>query len=408
MKKIAKTLAGLLSTGVTFLLAVVIYVQYVLPENLQLSNGEEFYINDKLSIVATEDGDNFVPKVIDKVGKSYRLTINLTGPAPAQEVISYTEQRMVIPGGTPFGIKMYTDGILVVGMSDILIGTENVNPAKEGGLKIGDIVTHINSEKLHRGDDVKHHVAASAGDSMIFQVMRGTDELELVITPVLSQLDGGYKAGIWVRDSSAGIGTLTYYDPQTSAFAGLGHAVCDIDTGAVMPLSSGEVVDVNISGVNAGQSGKPGELKGTFTSEQPLGYLQINCECGLFGVMNTSYFGGESVPMANKFEAQPGKATILSTISGNKPQSFDIMIEKVNYSDISPTKNMVIKITDPQLLAATGGIVQGMSGSPIIQNGKLIGAITHVFVNDPTRGYGIFAENMDKQLKNVENGSLAA
>ena len=407
MRRVIQAFAGIACAGVILLLALTASIQYILPDTFRIDQGEEFFISERLSLTTSDETD-FSPKVFDKQGNAYRLHINLTGDRHVQEVISYSQRRMVVPGGSPFGIKMFTDGVMVVGMSDIQVGSENVNPAKEAGLKIGDMITHMNGKKLQRTADIKEIIASSQGRPVTVSVRRGDTHLELSLTPVLSALDRGYKAGIWVRDSSAGIGTMTYYDPETGIFAGLGHGVCDVDTGAIMPLSSGEIVDVNISGCNMGQSGKPGELKGTFSTDKPIGRLLINSEFGLFGVMNGSYFGTDPIPMAYRSEVKPGPAVILSTISGNKPQSFDILIEKVNYSDIAPTKNMVIKIIDKKLLSTTRGIVQGMSGSPIIQDGKLVGAVTHVFVNDPAKGYGIFAENMDKQIGKVENMRFSA
>jgi len=408
MRKIIQTIAGALSAIVIVVLALSLYIQALLPETFHVEQGEAFIINSQVAITAHTDSrglfKNLEPKIIGKSGNIYNLSINLfrsktTLPVQGQ----MTTRKMVVPGGTPFGIKMFTDGVMVVGMSDIQVGTENVNPAKSAGLKVGDVITSINDNPVHSNMDVSDYISASGGDEIRLGVRRGEDEMEVYLQPIKSEYDNAYKAGIWVRDSSAGIGTMTYYDPDTMGFAGLGHAVCDVDTGDIMPLSSGEVVDVNISGVNVGQSGKPGELKGAFTSDTPIGSLLRNTQTGIVGLLNSPYFGGDPVPMAFKQEVETGPAVILSTISGNKPQSFDILVEKVNYSDVNPTKNMVIKIVDKNLLATTGGIVQGMSGSPVLQNGKLVGAITHVFVNDPTRGYGIFAENMDKELNNVEN-----
>ena len=203
---------------------------------------------------------------------------------------------------------------------------------------------------------------------------------------------------MWVRDSSAGIGTLTYLDPESGIFAGLGHGVCDVDTGTLMPLYSGEAVNVAITGVTKGESGSPGELRGTFSQEAPIGTLVKNEATGIYGQMDgipdILSQGGEPVAVAMRQEVHTGKAMIRTTISGDTPVEYEISIERVSLSEQNPTRNMVIRITDPRLLSATGGIVQGMSGSPILQNGKLVGAVTHVLVNDPTRGYGILIENM--------------
>jgi len=412
MRKFIQAVACAASAGVAIILAFILYIQATLPDNFYVAEGEEFIINSKLTITATATqggyAKNLDPKVFDSTGNCYSINLNLFRSVPIKQVqVHVVERKMVIPGGTPFGIKMFTEGVMIVGMSDIQVGTENVNPAKEAGLKVGDILTHIDGEKVTGNTDVAEYISSSGGDEICMTVNRDGALYDFHLQPIHSEYDKTYKAGIWVRDSSAGIGTMTYYDPENMCFAGLGHAICDVDTGEIMPLSSGEIVDVNISGVHAGESGRPGELKGTFSSGT-MGELLSNTEKGIFGVLYDPYFGGEEVPMALKQEVEPGPAVILSTISGNKPQEFEIVIEKVNYSDTSPNKNMVVKITDEKLLSTTGGIVQGMSGSPILQDGKLVGAVTHVFVNDPTRGYGIFAENMDIELISVEKSKIAA
>jgi len=414
MKKFVRAACGAVSAGIILLLAFVLYIQASLPDDFFVAQGEEFIINSKLSITASSQtqgiNKGLDPKIYDQAGNCYNLNLNLFDSVPIKQVqVQVIERKMVVPGGSPFGIKMFTDGVMIVGMSDIQVGSENVNPAKDAGLKIGDIITHIDDIPVSSNADVKNYISGCDGTEVKLNVNRGEQKnIDIWLQPILSKYDNAYKAGIWVRDSSAGIGTMTYYEPDSMKFAGLGHAICDVDTGDIMPLSSGEIVDVNISGIHAGQSGKPGELKGTFSGDSAIGTLSHNTESGIFGQLNSPYFGGDTIPMALKQEVQTGPAVIFSTISGNKPQSFDIVIEKVNYSDVNPTKNMVIKITDEKLLSSTGGIVQGMSGSPIVQEGKLVGAITHVFVNDPTRGYGIFAENMDKELKIVEKNKIAA
>jgi len=406
MRKFMRAAAGVVSTGVLSLLALTIYVQATLPDQFHVATGEEFYINSKLAVSASSN--NFEPKVYDKDGNSYSLTLRLFDSVPVKQVqVQVNDRKMVIPGGNPFGIKMFTEGVMVVGLSDIQVDTENVNPAKLSGIKVGDIITHIDKKAITRNEEVASLITESEGKPVTISYLRNNESFDVSLTPVRSEYDDSYKAGIWVRDSSAGIGTMTYCDPETGKFAGLGHAICDIDTGDIMPLGTGEIVDVNISGVNAGFSGNPGELKGSFSSDTPMGQLIANTEYGIFGILDEP-IPGQEMPMAHKQEVQPGPATIMATISGNKPQSFDIVIEKVNYSDTTPTKNMVITVVDENLLEITGGIVQGMSGSPIIQDGKLVGAVTHVFVNDPTRGFGIFAENMEERMDDVENNNNVA
>ena len=401
MKNLMKALTAFSISGASLLFALLLYTQPATSDNLITGTCEKFTLSGKLSLIFSQE-EPLLPG-----GADANESAQPHGQ-PAREAAVYTETRMVTPGGHPFGIKLHTEGVLVVGMTDIQSGSALLNPAKEAGIKVGDVLISIDGQKLERGCDVRSMVSGSGGQPLSFTLRRGEQELSLTLVPVLSEFDNAYKAGFWVRDSSAGIGTMTYFDPVSGAFAGLGHAVCDIDTGAIMPLASGKIVDVNISGINAGQSGRPGELKGTFLSGRPLGELHINSEAGLFGLLSASFLSHDPIPMARKQQVEPGPAVIFSTISGNKPQSFDITIEKVNHTDTSPSKNMVIRVNDDRLLSATGGIVQGMSGSPIIQNGKLVGAVTHVFVNDPSRGYGIFAENMDKQLKMIENSRFVA
>lgn len=197
-----------------------------------------------------------------------------------------------------------------------------------------------------------------------------------------------------MRDSSAGIGTMTFYDPDSGSFGGLGHPICDTDTGDILPLDSGEAGPVEIFQVTKGTAGNPGMLQGRFTEDAPLGKLLCNNRCGIFGTLYHAPTDAAPVPMGLKQDITTGPAQILCTVSGSEPEAYDIVIEEIDYSGTDSTRNMTICVTDPTLLEITGGIVQGMSGSPILQDGKLIGAVTHVFVDDPTRGYGIFCENM--------------
>ena len=240
---------------------------------------------------------------------------------------------------------------------------------------------------------------------MSVSLKRQSKPMKITIKPAYSLAESSYKAGMWVRDSSAGIGTITFYDPQTGMFGGLGHPVCDVDTGEIIPLHSGQVVAVNINGVNKGKSGQPGELIGSFVSNFSIGSILVNNQSGLFGELDYPPNQSSPIPLGYRQDIQEGHATILTTVKGSAPKEYDIEIEKVDLNGSENSKNMVIKITDSELLAKTGGIVQGMSGSPIIQNGKLIGAVTHVFVNDPTKGYGVFADTMYNYVQQMEENA---
>ena len=409
MKKFIRGFSAFLAAGTFALLSLALVLQAKFPDVFQAAKGEEFILRTGLPLSAVRYTGEVLPISNPGQGEFYSMELRLFDRVPLKNIqVQSVPRKMVIPGGTPFGIKMFTKGVMVVGMTDIQIGSFGKNPAREAGIKVGDVLLSIGGIALNSNDDVKKIVSQSRGEALIVVLQRGDSTFEISLVPVKTEYDNEYKAGIWVRDSSAGIGTMTFMDPANMTFAGLGHAVCDVDTGKLMPLSSGEIVAVNITGVTAGLSGKPGELKGGFLDTRPIGRLEINSEVGIFGTLNTPFLQADPVPMAYKQEITAGPATIRATISGSQPQEFDIVIERINILDANSTKNMVIKVVDPDLLSTTGGIIQGMSGSPILQNGKLAGAVTHVFVNDPTHGYAVFAENMNSYLEFVESKRNAA
>ncbi len=327
--------------------------------------------------------------------QSYETQLLLFQTIPLKTVrVNVVEEISVIPCGTPFGIKMFTNGVMVVGTADLETSAGTVNPAAVAGIKIGDVITEMNGIPVSQNEEIAQIVAQSGGSPIPVTFQRDQKMMQATLTPVQSLQDNAWKGGLWVRDSTAGIGTVTFYSPQTQTFGGLGHGICDRDTRDLMPMKSGEIVAVTIHDVVKGETGNAGELRGYFTSNDPIGSLSANLETGVYGSMAAAPSGEEAVPVAMKQEVRTGAAKLLATVEGDKPEWYDVEIASVDYSGASDTKNMVVKITDPALLERTGGIVQGMSGSPILQNGKLVGAVTHVFLNDPTQGYGIFAETM--------------
>ena len=300
---------------------------------------------------------------------------------------------MLYPGGMPFGVKFYTDGVMVVGFCDIDTGKGSVNPAARAGLHAKDVILKIDGEELKGAADMTARIEASKGKPMKLTCRRSGKEFETTLTPVLSAAEGQYKTGIWVRDSGAGIGTVTFLFPDSGAFAGLGHGICDADTGALVQMRKGAVSDVTISSVVKGAAGAPGELKGHFNPGRS-GALLGNSNCGVWGVFSeVPELSCEPMPIGLRDDITEGDAYILCTASGEEIQKYDIRISNIK-RDAKGSKCFTVTVTDPDLLALTGGIVQGMSGSPIIQNGKLVGAVTHVLINDPSTGYGIFIENM--------------
>lgn len=402
MRKLYKIFAGTLSLAIIAIQTLALYTQAMLPDQFYVAAGETLRLNTSLPISSAASRDSMPMEVYSTAGNSYKVDLKLPYGIEIKQVqVQVVDREMVIPGGNPFGIKMFTEGVIVVGMSDIPSDGTSYNPAKTAGVKVGDIIISMNGQQVQTNEDVGEIVSSSAGNPVKIEFERGGAAMTCQMRPVKSD-DGVYRAGMWVRDSSAGIGTMTYYNPTTNVFGGLGHAICDVDTGEIMPLHSGEIVGVDITGINRGESGLPGELKGSFSGEK-TGELLINSQVGIFGVGTKPPIHAKPVPLALKYEVVEGPATILCTLDDGETKEYAISIEKVSITENNPTKNMIIRVVDSALLAKTGGIVQGMSGSPIIQNNKLVGAVTHVFVNDPTRGYGIFAENMDKMSKNVEN-----
>jgi len=302
------------------------------------------------------------------------------------------EAKELVPMGRAAGIKLFSDGVLVVGTSQI----DGRDPARDCGLKEGDIITHINSEEVDSIEEVRTLLQSIAGQPMSIRATRGEKQVQMTARAVQCTSDGTYKLGAWIRDSMAGIGTITYYDPQTGAFGALGHGINDVDTSLLMPLEHGSLMYAEVCDVKKGVSGQPGQLMGRFEVQRDLGSLSANTPGGIFGTLTEPGFSSlpAPLPVAAPAQVKTGKATILSNISGDHVEEYEVKILRLYSGSDNDTRDMMIQIVDPRLLEATGGIVQGMSGSPIIQDGKLVGAVTHVLVNDPTRGYGIFIENM--------------
>ena len=313
------------------------------------------------------------------------------GVQPSAETV-----RTVIPLGRAVGIKLFSDGVVVVGLSEISTQQGAQAPAKDCGLQEGDIITHINSEEVDTIEEVREILQEVGDRQMSIRCLRGEKELQMTVQAVQCSTDGAYKLGAWIRDSMAGIGTMTFYDPASGVFGALGHGISDVDTALLMPLSSGSIMYAEVTDVKKGESGNPGELHGAFQVSQDMGDLYANTQQGIFGHLTDNQLteGIQPVELAVRDQVQVGEATILSNIAGDQVEEYTVEITRIYPENDDDPRNMMLKVTDPRLLEATGGIVQGMSGSPILQNGRLVGAVTHVLVNDPTQGYGILAENM--------------
>lgn len=410
MKKIIKFTAVLINIILAAVLGIIIYYNTVLPNNYYITSGSELKLSEIIETIPCTGVPlgKAVAAEADKSGVK-KAELKLLGIIPIKIVnIQEVDEPLLVPCGNPFGIKLLTDGVIAVEVSGFETASGYRSPAADAGIKTGDIIKTVNGKKVMSNEDIEKIISESGGKSLSFNLMRDDKNLILNVTPELCSADGSYRAGLWVRDSSAGIGTVTFYNPETGVFAGLGHPVCDIDTGNILPLSEGEVVDVNVNGVKRGTAGVPGELLGSFSSLSAIGSLELNCADGLYGIMSSFSACNEAVPLGMRQEIETGEAYIYTTVSGNQPKLYKIVIEKIDLHDTKGSKNMIIRVTDKELLEKSGGIVQGMSGSPIIQNGKLVGAVTHVFVNNPAKGYAIFADTMYECSKKVINSQAAA
>lgn len=340
----------------------------------------------------------------DAVSDEYVTSIKLFNIFPVKKAkVTVTQRKYVVPGGNVFGIRLYTRGVMVIRIDEVTTPSGNVSPGKIAGLKEGDMIISVNGVEITRNKELSAIFSTCKGEKLKMQVERSGQLKEILFTPVLAD-DSTYKGGLWIRDSTAGIGTISWYDRNNGIFAGLGHAVCDVDTGEIMPLAGGDAVEATVNGCYKGTSGSAGELCGIF-STGIIGDLYINGNTGIYGVMNEYDKTAETIPVALKREVKEGAAQIICTVDESGPQYYDAVITKVLSSDSRNQRNLTIKITDKRLIEKTGGIVQGMSGSPIIQNGMLAGAVTHVFLDDCTEGYGILAEDMLETAENIKPDS---
>lgn len=398
IRKAIRTGFWIIGMAVLAVLAAALYWQARLPDEYALTRGSTIRLPGNIT---AEFGEEAAAARSGGTMTEAELRLPL-GVAVKTVEVRYVERETVLVSGRPFGIKMFTEGLMAVGFTDFTSDGKRINPAREAGLSVGDILLTIDGISLTSNEQMGALVQSSGGKPLRVVYRRQGKQHTAVITPQKSISDSRWHIGIWVRDSSAGIGTVTYFDEAARTFSGLGHPICDVDTGDIMTLSSGEAVEAVITGYVAGKSGSPGELKGQFISGHTFGELTANSACGICGALCSDYIPqGKRMPVAFSHEVREGDAKMLTTIEGGTPQEYDIRIEKVLRPSGHAGQNMVIRVTDKTLLQKTGGIVQGNSGSPIIQNGMLVGVVTHVFVDDPARGYAIFAEtvrNAEKQL----------
>ena len=402
MKKIGKI------TTLFFLLVIYIYICSIhsIPDHLIIFEGEDISIKPMLGIqiedsqVLQASSNNDIQKV-SSLGK-LDLGVSLFNSFHIKDVsVNVLPNTKVVPIGSSVGMKLYTSGVLVVGMSEI----EGQKPYEKSDIEEGDRIVAINKEKINTTDQLIKTVNNSNGNNLSIEYIRDEATCTTSIQPVKTK-NNEYKIGLWVRDAAAGVGTLTFYEPSTGNYGALGHGILDIDTSKLIEIAKGELVSTQILSIQKGERGNPGEVRGTIEGGTTLGTVAKNTALGIYGRLtnksNLHISEQDAVDVAFRDEVKEGKATILCQLDNGEKKEYEIEIKKIYKNNTSDNKSFVIKVTDEALLEKTGGIIQGMSGSPILQNGKFVGAVTHVLVNDPTMGYGVFADMMLKQTRSVD------
>ncbi|WP_054636456.1 SpoIVB peptidase [Thalassobacillus sp. C254] len=348
-----------------------------------------------LSLEVTEDD-------LTTAGESVPLTITAASFPVKKVDVRVIPDIEVVPGGQSIGVKLNSEGVMVVGHHQIPTGKGKISPGKEAGIEVGDVIKKINDKTVQHMGEVADAVQKAADDKqeIFLTIKRGQETIEKKMKVVKDEEGEGYRMGLYVRDSAAGVGTMTFYEPESGKYGALGHVISDTDTKKPIVVHDGEIVRSSVTSIEKGANGDPGEKLARMTEDRKiLGNINKNSSFGIFGVLNNDHqlknnVMDESLPVAFAEEIKEGPAEILTVVEGEKVEKFGIEVVKSFPQSHPATKGMVIKVTDPKLLEKTGGIVQGMSGSPIIQNGKIIGAVTHVFVNDATSGYACHIEWM--------------
>lgn len=410
MKKILKMLLL-----VFFLLVIFIYTLVIgnIPNKMVVFQGEDismqtlFGISVKYNDLETiETSSDLKSQASLNIGNN-NINVSLFDNIPLKNVeVNVLPKTTVIPVGNIAGVKLYTNGVLVVGMSEIE-GRDNkkYKPYESSGIKEGDTIIKIDEHEIESTNDLVQTINMSNGKEVKVKYLHDEEARECSMTPIETS-SKEYKLGLWVRDSAAGVGTVTFYEPSTRIFGALGHGITDIDTNELINISSGEFITTRILNITKGESGLPGKIQGTIENQKNIGFISKNSKFGIYGKVDNlaslNLDTSKEMEVALRDEINNGKATILCSLDNDKPKEYEIEIKKIYKENNYDNKSMKIKVTDDRLIEKTGGIIQGMSGAPIIQNGKFIGAVTHVLVNEPQEGYAVFGDMMLKQSKIVE------
>lgn len=414
MKKLLKNI-------ILFIFLIIIYAYFCaiinIPNRVVMIQGEKLNVKTLLGISISERNQNNTSEILSvssRIGNTvqsatvsesgqYQLEVKLFDRLKLKDVtIDVIDTMEVVPVGRTIGMKLYTEGVLVVGKSEV----EGKVSYENSDIQEGDVITKINHQKISSTEDLIEQVEDSNGEELVITYKREKIEKETKLIPIKTK-DNLYKVGLWVRDAAAGIGTLSFYDPATGNCIALGHGIMDIDTQDLIEIANGDMITTKILSIKKGKKGEPGEVKGTIDSGIEVGTVDKNTSFGVIGkITNKSALNlqdAQKLPVALRHEIQEGEAEIISQLEDGKSQRYKIEIKKIYRNNNEDNKSFLIKVIDKELLEKTGGIIQGMSGSPIIQNGKVIGVVTNVLVNDPTSGYGIFADLMIKKMKECEN-----
>lgn len=396
MKKAIRIIDGIFALCLIIIYSFIVFGNIVLPDKI------EAYSTKKIEYKSVYSVENNSLYQVDYQNSSkvspVENDIKLLGIIPVKTTsIIQSKPKKVSVSGESFGIKLYTDGVIIVGIRDVETDKGKCNPAKEAGLEKGDIIIEINGKKVYSADSVTDILNDNNGKDYKITVKRNGNYKEFLLKPAYSSSQGCYKVGLWVRDSTAGVGTITYYDKSNNTVSALGHPITDIDTNEIMPILDGEAVRATVTKIYKSKAGEAGSLCCEFTNDI-IGTLKKNCQSGIYGKYTCTLKNTYEYEVASPNEIVRGPVQILCTIDSGKAKFYNAQISRISYRENKKGKNMVVKITDERLLEKTGGIVQGMSGSPIIQNGKLVGALTHVIVDSPEKGYAIFAQDMVDEL----------
>ena len=399
-----------------FLTIVYVYICAIdaIPKNTILFEGEQLNIKKIIGISLVRKNKNYdtiltstesIEENTQELGTT-NLEVKLFNTFNVKDIdVSVIKRTKVIPVGQVAGLKLYTTGVLVVGMSEIKgIDNKKYKPYENTGIQEGDTIVQIENDEITGTKELIQKVNSSKGKELNLKYVRDGEILECAISPVKTSASE-FKLGLWVRDSAAGIGTMTYYEPETKNFAALGHGITDVDTGKLINISNGQFITTKVLSIIKGEDGAPGKIQGSISEQSNIGTIKKNSIFGIYGVaedlQKIKIDPNKKMNVATRNEIELGEATILCSLDDEKTKEYKIQIEKIYLNNNYDNKSMLIKVTDKELIEKTGGIIQGMSGSPVIQNGKFIGAITNVLVNDPTKGYVVFGDLMIKEMRSV-------